>query len=165
MRCSLLRYVRLFKLMIFSRVYHFFRFLWRGCLLFSLSSCSPHILNIQTQYFNQKSLASYYIGTPDPSLKNPMIGQKLLVQWSLKTSCIEDSPLFLYLKLRFRNHEEKEIVLQIHRKKGIYVYELKGEEFCETGGVLTYMGEIRNDETCIASWKHPLWVNFLSFKS
>jgi hypothetical protein len=141
----------------------FFNFLLGLGILLSASSCSLHRLDVQTQYLSHENLASYYIGTPDPHLDNPTIGQRLLIQWWLSSRDIENQPLFLHLIVRFRNHQEKEIKIPIETKRGFYIYDLNDQNYCESGGILTYFAEIRNESCIITSWKHPLWANLITF--
>jgi hypothetical protein len=133
-------------------------------LLFCLSGCAFHRLTVQTQYLSHETLASYHVGTPDPHLENPIIGQRLLLQWFLTSQDMEGDELFLHLIVRFRNHEEKEIKIPITEKRGFYVYDLTDQDYFATGGVQTYLAEIRKGSCIIASWKHPLWVKLIFFE-
>jgi hypothetical protein len=127
------------------------------------SGCTLHRLDVQTQYLSHEYLASYHVDTPDPRRYNPIIGQRLLVQWSLCAEEMSGQELFLYLKVRFRNHQEQEVTVPIRTKRGTYLYELVNEAYCQSGGILTYHAEIRNDSCILASWKHPLWRNLIIF--
>lgn len=132
-------------------------------LLYS-SSCTLRRLDVQTQYLNHEYLASYHVGTPDPRLHETIMGQRLLVQWSLRAHEIEGQEMFLDLKVRFRNHQEQEIRVPISAKRGTYLYEVTDETYCQSGGILTYLVEIRTSTNCLlASWKHPLWTDLIKF--
>ncbi len=137
-------------------------FLGLTCLCYS-SSCTLHHLNVQTQYLSHENLASYYTGTPDPRLNDPVIGQRLLIQWMLRSCEMENPPLFLHLVVRLRNHQEKTINVPIEAKRGYYVYDLTNQDFCQSGGILTYYVEIRDASCVIATWKHPLWADLITF--
>ena len=133
-----------------------------GILLLA-SSCNFYRLSVQTQYLTHESLASYHVGTPDPSLYAPMVGQRLLVQWSFPAREVAGQELTLYLKVRFRNHEEQEVNVPLTSKWGTYVYELANEAYCQSGGILTYYAEVRTASCVLASWKHPLWTELIKF--
>lgn len=139
------------------------RFLTGIYLLMVLSGCSLHRLTVQTQYLSHENLASYYVGTPDAHLDHPTIGERLLIQWSLSKCAFEWRNLTLHLKIRFHNHKEDEIRVQIENQSGYYLYDLTNEKFCETGGILTYLAEIRDGDCVVESWKHPLWTPLISF--
>lgn len=127
------------------------------------SGCTLHRLDVQTQYLSHEHLASYHVETPDPSLHCPLIGQRLLVQWSLCDQEVKSGNLFLYLKVRFRNHQEREVKIPVATKKGTYLYVLANEDYCQSGGILTYYAEILSETCVVASWKHPLWVELIKF--
>jgi hypothetical protein len=133
-------------------------------LSFILSGCTLHRLDVQTQYLSHEYLASYHVETPDPRLLEPRIGQRLLIQWSLCAHEVQGEDVFLYLKVRFRNHEEQEIKVPISSKRGYYIYELANEAYCQSGGILTYDAEIRNSSCVLASWRHPLWAELIKFE-
>jgi hypothetical protein len=141
----------------------FLHFLFGVGLLVCSSGCLLHRLDVQTQYLSRENLASYHVGTPDPNLDNPIIGQRLLIQWSLCANEIEGQVLFLHLLIRLRDHREQEFDIPITKKWGFYIYDLTNEDYCTSGGVLTYKAEIRNESCVIASWKHPLWANLITF--
>jgi hypothetical protein len=142
---------------------HVLRFIFALGILFSTCACTLRRLDVQTQYLGQESLASYHVNTPDPHLNNPIIGQRLLIQWCLPSQDFEGQTVFIDLIVRFRNHEQKEIKIPLKSKRGYYLYDLTAQEYCESGGLLTYKVEIRNDSCIIASWKHPLWANLITF--
>ncbi|MDP1880660.1 MAG: hypothetical protein Q8K60_06950 [Parachlamydiaceae bacterium] len=135
-------------------------------LCIGLTSCCVNRLSVQTQYMTHEDLASYYVGTPDPRLDLPLIGQRLLIQWCLRNEEIEGSLVELRIKIRLRNHEEKKLKIAISCKsgkynRGYYLIKLSDEEYCETGGIVTYIVEILQDDIVIETWKHPLWVDLI----
>lgn len=130
-----------------------------------LSSCCLNRLEIQTQYFTNEDLASFYVETPDPQLHCSIQGERLLIQWSLRKEELRNRELFLNLKVRFRTREEQNVSVRICKRSGTYVYELKGETYCQTQGILTYDVEITDGENIVAAWKHPLWVDLIHLDS
>lgn len=143
---------------------HFFTLFFVAiCLITALTGCSIHPLTVQTQYLSHENLASFHIGTPDPHLDNPTKGQRLLIQWYLSKSAFEEQDLILQLQIRFHNHTEDKIQIPVTSKRGYYLYDLINDDYCKTGGVLTYLAEIRKGECVVASWKHPLWTPVISF--
>lgn len=133
-------------------------------MLFCTCSCAPY-LSIQTQYLSREHLASFHVGTPDPKLNEPVIGQRLLIQWSLPAQEIKSEQLILFLKVRYRNHQEKEVSIPIQNKRGTYLYIIENEEYLQTGGILTYFAEIRSEACVLVTWKHPLWTQLIQLKA
>ncbi len=140
-----------------------FRFFCGLGLYVLTSGCTLHRLDVQTQYLSHEYLASFHVDTPDPCRYNPMMGQRLLVQWSLCAEEMKDQHLFLYLKVRFRNHQEQEVKVPVQTKRGTYLYVLANDAYCQSSGILTYHAEIRSDSCLLASWRHPLWVDLITF--
>ena len=132
-------------------------------ILIGSNSCNLHRLDVQTQYLSRENLASFHINTPDPHLDHPIIGQRLLIQWCLPSQEVEEQTLFLYLIVRFRNHEQKEFKIPVDANRGYTVFDFTGQDYWESGGLLTYKAEIRNDSCVVASWKNPLWANLITF--
>jgi len=133
-----------------------------SCSMIILNSCHSHILSVRTSYFTEEDLASYYIGTPDPRLQQPLIGQRLILSWTLpKTTRFKNT--YLHLKVRLKNHQEENVRVTVNHKHGFYIYSLSDKKFQESGGILTYKVEIRTDDHILESWYHPLWVELISF--
>lgn len=144
------------------------RYLIWMCLLVSLSSCMFHRLDVQTQYLSHENLASYSVKTPDPRLDNPVLGQRLLIQWCLPASELGDSAAMLYIRVLFKNHQEQELTVPIRRNTGTYVrgtylFNVLNQDYFDTGGIMTYIVEIRSGNCVIESWRHPLWTELITF--
>ncbi|WP_228840624.1 hypothetical protein [Candidatus Protochlamydia phocaeensis] len=134
-----------------------------GLFQLALSSCVFQRLSVQTHYLSHENLASYYVYTPDPHLDNPIIGQRLLIQWSLPSSYCAYDDLALHLKVRLRNHKEETISLPLKSMKGTYLYYVVNEAYCESGGVATYKIDVTGGGCVLETWKHPLWVDLITF--
>jgi hypothetical protein len=151
-----------------SRYFSFFIPLLGVIHLLMLSSCMMHHLEVQTQFITKESLASYHVLTPDPQLDHPTIGQRLLVQWKFRASEVSGLPLTLHLAIRFRNNEKEELTMPIDTNcklfvGGSYLYELVNEDYFKTGGILTYLAEVKSNDEVIACWRHPLWTELIEF--
>lgn len=130
--------------------------------LFSTTSCC-RILSVRTSYFTEENLASYYVGTPDPDLRKPMIGQRLILTWSLPKK-FRLCETYLNIRVRYKNHVEESTRIQINQKKGYYIFCISDEKYKESGGLQTYQATIEADGTIIDSWIHPLWIDLITFK-
>ena len=129
--------------------------------LFLLSGCQKYYLTIYQQKVNQDSLASTYVGTPDPRQKNPPKGQELIVEWQIPKDVLKKNPK-IYLTVIYRDYSEAQFIYPISYKSGYVVYSLLDGEFDRTKGLLSYKAEIRVEEgEVFRFWQHQLWVNII----
>lgn len=127
-------------------------------LFFILFSCNQRPLIVQTQYLNRNSLASYHVGTPDPKLTNPDIGEQLIIQWALPKNTALSHTLSLHIKIRFHNREEISRSIPVDQPSGTYVYTLLNQEFLKSRGILTYKVQLIDEDRVIDEWQHQLWT-------
>ncbi|MBX9924571.1 MAG: hypothetical protein K2Y01_10715 [Rhabdochlamydiaceae bacterium] len=130
-------------------------------LLLLSCGCQKYYLTLYQEKVDETSLASTYVGTPDPRQKDPPIGQKLILEWQIPKELIAEHPS-LHLQVIYRNYAEAQFVYPISYKSGYIVYSLVGEEYKKTGGLLSYRAQIQNqDGVVFRSWQHQLWVQLL----
>lgn len=132
-------------------------------LVLVLVGCTSPSLSVRTEYFNRESLASYYMSTPDPLLDHPPVGQRLIVNWSVPKSSLECSNLHLHLIIRLADHSEIVKTSPIQQLFGTYVFEIEGDTYLQSKGILTYKAEIRTDDCILDQWQHPLWAELITF--
>lgn len=148
----------------------FFRFinlaLTIGCSIFAWGCCPKSHVNVQSDYLGRHSLASYFVGTPDPLLDAPPLGQRLIISWSFPTDYLQYQDLHLRATFRYRNREQtvQHFSLQGHLK-GILVYALTGEEYFEKKGILTYQIEVMAQGKVLETVQHQLWVNLITLNT
>jgi len=129
-----------------------------------LASCDKYYVAVRQIPVNTSSLASAHVGTPDPRLAHPPLGQKLVVDWVVPGELLIKQPRVV-LFLLYKDHTEKKLSYPIEYKSGYAVYALLGEEFEKTKGLLTYRAEIVTAEGEIyRDWKHQLWVNLITLE-
>lgn len=131
-------------------------------ILEMVTSCSAPPISVQTEYITVDHLASTYVGTPDPRQVCPPAGQRLIIGYSLPKDYLRYSTLSLYIKLRYRNREEQELNIPIFKCRGNYIIDILNEQYCETGGILTYIIEVRGDDKVLNTWRHQLWVDLIT---
>lgn len=130
-------------------------------LLLCLSSCLSSRLAVYTDYLSHENLASYFVETPDPFLNNPMIGQRLIVVWTLKKRHLLYQDLHLKIYIRFRNKKELTLTYSITQSKGTYVYELLNQDYIDNDGILTYKVELIGDGQLLDEWRHQMWTKLI----
>lgn len=139
--------------------------MYRGIVLLLLlfTGCSQPI-SVQMDYLSRRNLPSYRVGTPDPRINHPNIGERLIVQWSLPKQWLGCENLHLKLTVRYRTNEEAVVEIPITRKSGTYLYDLINECYYETGGMLTYKIELIGSGSVLTCWKHQLWAELILFQ-
>ena len=109
----------------------------RHCLilLFLLCSCHQSHLAVFTDTVSYENLASFHVGTPDPSLACPDRGQRLVISWSVTCPSPETT---IRARIRFANLEETELVFALQEPRGHTSFNLLNGDYDRTGGILTY---------------------------
>lgn len=108
------------------------------------------------------TLASTFVGSPDPRQKNPPTGEKLIIGWKLPSDSL-DQELLLQLDIIYRNHSKKRECYPISQRRGIIIYHLLDEEYFKTRGFLTYKAEIITREgSVLKEWRQKLWFNLIT---
>mgnify|MGYP000308240266 CR=1 FL=1 len=131
------------------------------CLAILLSGCSCDHLSVHTAYVNKQSLASYHVGTPDPCLNNPPIGERLIISWLLPKGYMQYQDLHLEIVIHLENKEKICRIFPIYKVSGTYVYSILNEEFFDKGGILTYKVDLVGDQKVLTTWRHQLWTELI----
>lgn len=129
--------------------------------LFFFSSCTPHSLSVQTDFLRREQLASYHVNTPDPMLNEPLLGQRLMVNWKVPPYYLHYPNLHLRIVIRFLNRTQLIKEIPIDTPAGIYIYVIQNEEFLERKGFLTYKVEMIGDNFILKEWQHQLWTELI----
>lgn len=130
-------------------------------LLILLCGCEKYYLSVKREMINRNTLASTFVGSPDPRQKNPPRGQELMIEWRLPEEALSQKPV-LVLKILYKNLQEEILNYPVTRKRGWVTHSVLGEAFEKTEGFLTYKGEIvGKDQKVIKEWKHQLWTNLI----
>jgi hypothetical protein len=127
-----------------------------------LSSCYKNHLYIQQESIDEKELASYYAGTPDPRMKNPPIGQKIIVSWDFSKKLFLNQIDHLLLTVHFWNLEEQKEEAVIDRRRGYASFFFPNPTKDPTKKILTYRVEVfKKDGSLFETWKHQFWTDLI----
>lgn len=126
-----------------------------------LTGCQCSYLSVQSHFLRRDQLASYYIDTPDPAQNFPLLGQEVIVEWSLPSEFMGYTDLYLEVTIRFANRQELVRRVTIHHHSGVYTYVLEGDDFCEMGGIQTYKVDLIGDGNILLCWRHQLWKELI----
>lgn len=133
------------------------------CFFFLLifSACARPYLSLSQEKVDINSLASTYVGSPDPLHDHPPMGQKIIITWSLPDVVFEQKP-HIDLHLLFWNNTVEVVKYPLNQPSGTKVYYLLDKEYADKRGILTYKADIVTDDgTVFFEWKHQLWVNLI----
>lgn len=122
-----------------------------------LAGCTQNKLTVFTEYLSIETLPSFIVGTPDPRLYNPDVGEKLHIKWYIppqEYSC----DLKLELSLHFGNRTEEKVSVDLFTQSGIYIYPLINDAYWEKEGIFSYQVELFSAGTLIDCWKHLLYT-------
>lgn len=134
-------------------------------LLFCLSACCVQRLAVYTDYIGPQTLASAQIGTPDPLALHPPTGQRLIVKWHVPHTYMEHEDLHLSIALRFRDRSTQNLTVPVEHTAGTYLYEVLGDTYCQTRGILSYQVQLLGDGEILEEWLHPLWTSIIELNS
>lgn len=129
----------------------------------SLFSCTREPLDVSTQYWGRKDLASVIIDTPDPAKNHPLFGQRILISWSISKKEFEEGALSLHIKVNLKNNERIDQIVPLNERSGSYQFKIYGNDFVKKGGLLSYLIELQSDGKVIATKQHKLWVEPITF--
>ena len=138
---------------LFSRRTAFF---FLACLF--LTSCSRKRISIHSDFVGIEHLASFWVYTPDPLLDCPPFGQRLIIRYYLPR---EPGEYKLALTLRYRNREETLKYFQLEKRWGTYVLCLLNDDYCKTGGILSYRLQLLKDDCVIEECRHQLFAELI----
>lgn len=133
--------------------------------VFSLLCCGCHQQRIvvDNEYISARSLASFWVRTPDPSLCHPSSGQRLIVSWLVPRAYLALEDLHIEMSVRFGDDEEVEVFVPIRRKRGQYIFEALDDDYWDHCGIRTYRAQVIGDGCVLDEWKHQLWAEWIEF--
>jgi hypothetical protein len=128
---------------------------------FLCAGCQKYYISISQDRVDRDFLASTQAKTPDPRQENPPLGERLIIEWQLPRSLLEQEPS-LHLHVIYKNYTEKVFVYPVHHRLDYVVYSLLDQEYQESKGILTYKADVQTQEgKSFVDWKHQLWTNLI----
>ena len=110
---------------------------------------------MKKENISRATLASTYVGTPDPQQADPPTGEKLMVTWRLPKDAL-NNPLTLKLQIIYRDFTEETKLLPIDHRRGLHITPLSQKP------ILSYQAEIMTlSGKVIESWTHQLFFKLI----
>ncbi|MEM1282013.1 MAG: hypothetical protein AAGG81_00510 [Chlamydiota bacterium] len=120
---------------------------------------------MQVDNISRENLASYHVGTPDPRLIFPPLGQRMIVSWYVPSAEFNREDISIKISIIYGNHTQEDIWYKPKQNCGMYVRALLNEEYFEKCGILTYRSEMYACDQLIKCWKHHLWTELITFET
>ncbi len=133
------------------------------CLALLFSSCYKNHLYVQQEWVDEKDLASYFVGSPDPRRQNPPVGQKIIVNWDFSRPLFLSEMDHILVTVHFWNHEEKKVEAPIDRRRGYVSFFFPNPTQDPVKKILTYRVQVfRKDGSLFETWKHQFWTELIT---
>lgn len=139
------------------------RFFLILCCAALFTGCFQRHLRIQVDYLSRESLASFHVGTPDPRLLYPPVGQRLILTWTFPKKYANYGDHSIRLTLHFGNYTEEQLWIYPKEAYGVYCYCLANQHYFDKKGLLAYKAELFVDGCLIEEWNHQLWARLITF--
>jgi hypothetical protein len=128
-----------------------------------LTGCCRQRLVVETEYVTERSLASYWVRTPDPHKNCPSTGQRLIITWRVPACYLGLKDPHIELTVRFGDDEEDEVCIALEVERGAYIYEVLDDDYWDHCGIATYKAELVADDCVKECWEHQLWAEYIRF--
>ncbi|MDN3508192.1 MAG: hypothetical protein P0S94_04655 [Simkaniaceae bacterium] len=124
-------------------------------LLLLFTACDKYYVDVKKEQISRATLASSYVGSPDPRQQNPPSGEKLMITWRLPKEALKD-PLTLKIQIIYTDFEEETKLLPIDSRRGLHITPLSKKP------ILSYKAEIVTlSGKEIESWTHQLFFKLI----
>ena len=130
-------------------------------LLPLLCGCQLQMVNVDTYFVGPESLASYWVGTPDPKRCCPDVGQELVLSWHIPERHLSCEDLHICWTIRYGNHEEQVFHIPVHTKIGERRHLLINQDYWDRGGIQTYKVEVIANGEIIKTLCNSVWSNII----
>lgn len=132
-----------------------------AALLFT--GCNREVLRMQVDNISRESLASYQIGTPDPRLIYPPVGQRLVVSWFVPIKEFVAGDIEIHIFIVYGDYSREELSFRPRQSCGMYLRTLLNENYFTKCGYLSYRSEMYASGKLIKEWRHQLFREPITF--
>lgn len=139
------------------------KYLILSIIAVSLTACSTKPLDVTTEYWSRKDLASSIMDTPDPNKDKPIFGQRILISWSVSKKTFDEGLLELLIKVKLKNGQQTDQKIALEKSSGTYIFPIYGDDFTKKEGLQSYLIELQSNGQTIGTKRHKLWVNPITF--
>mgnify|MGYP000390836181 CR=1 FL=1 len=125
-----------------------------------LSGCHKETLSVTNRMLSVERYASYHVGTPDPALDEPLVGQELRIHWK-KNDLQNYRIVEIKLSVRYGDLTDEEFFYPIIPSHRVIVLQLLGGGYLLKKGILSYKVEVYGDGQLLDMVHHQLWADVI----
>ncbi|WP_100934013.1 acyl-CoA dehydrogenase [Candidatus Chlamydia corallus] len=144
-----------------SKIVFGLAFLLTVISLICLLGCSEPSLSSFTEYIGSEYTAAAQLNI-EQSCLDEVHGQQVIVTWSLPSRMRKCLPVTLYLWVYYGSGKVEKLTYEVNQSAGYRVYCLKGLEYKEVQGIISYRVALCSGNQEIISRRHHLWMEVIS---
>lgn len=126
-----------------------------------LSACSQPSLSSFTEFVDNDYTAAVHLGI-EQACAHEVFGQQVVVTWSLPYRMRHLLPATMHLSVYYGDGKIEKLTYEVRQLSGYRIYCLKGEDFNERQGIISYKVSLSNGDKEIISRRHHLWMEVIS---
>jgi hypothetical protein len=128
-----------------------------------ITACSPTLLEVEVEYISKQQLASYHVGTPDPRLICPPIGQKISIGWHLSKKKFHQHNYEILLEVRYRDRTTGSCRFKPEYASGRKTFNHLNDEYSATSGLVSYSVTLFKNGKVLSKRCHILHTPLIEF--
>ncbi len=129
--------------------------------LLCLSACSQPSLSSFTEFVDNDHSAAAQLGI-EQSCVHEIFGQQVVVTWSLPYRMQKVLPATLHLSVYYGDGKIEKLTYEVRQLSGYRVYCLKGDDYHDRQGIVSYKVSLSSGDKEIVSRRHHLWTDVIS---
>ncbi|ANH78877.1 hypothetical protein Cs308_0707 [Candidatus Chlamydia sanziniae] len=126
-----------------------------------MSGCFEPTLSSFTEYIDTEYTSAAQLDIEQGSM-HEVFGQQVIVSWTLPSRMRKCLPATLYLWVYYGNGTVEKLIYEVNQLAGYRVYCLKGHNYEEMQGIVSYHITLCSGDKEIVSRRHHLWMEVIS---
>lgn len=155
---SLLLFLRYY----YSRILGIVILLSSVLTLLCLSSCSQPSLSSFTEFIDNDYTAGAQLGIEQGGARDEILGQQVVVTWSLPYRLQKLLPATLHLSIYYGDGKIEKLTYEVRQLSGYRVYCLKGDNYYNRQGIVSYKVSLFGEGKEIVSRRHHIWTEVIA---
>ncbi|EPP38078.1 hypothetical protein BOKEGFJH_00441 [Chlamydia avium] len=131
-------------------------------VILSLSSCSQPSLSSFTEFIDNDYTAGAQLGIEQGAGHDELFGQQVVVTWSLPYRMQKLLPATLHLSIYYGDGKTEKLTYEVRQLSGYSVYCLKGDDYYNRQGIVSYKVSLLSEDKEIVSRRHHIWTEVIA---